>query len=303
MVEITHRSQLKNTDTKPLIHPDPHGNAVCSSSSNGIISTNCVPNKVDILSKLQNINKTVTVKQKILKLNSNSRQSKEINLHIEKQGRNIRCNILKPNQAAKENSSSVPVAGSSTCSRDIDGNAAKPKNTHETDSDSDAEGVNIYSHSIQQVKMEDELIINDDDNDDPMNEAGEGNEQNQELSDDSDDELNNRTFCKICHKNVSTLHLANHLAKLHNVCRFCNRIYSSYVELEMHLLRCSNRRKAKSRHIYCDLCKKHFLGIVKFTEHMKRNHDPKYKKHDKTELIRVANEAICKKWASLITDG
>lgn len=309
MVEVTHRSQLKNKGIKFEVQPTQSGSGSTNSVADGknrntgVQRPSTVPNKSEILSKLNKINQSFTVKKKVLKLNCNSRQSKEVNLHIEKRGINVRCNIFQSNETGAKTVQAVDGSVASTAGA-VGNSCSNGTNVAiktETDSESESECANVQNIPTQEVKMEEELIISDEDDNDDSHAHNEKSHQSDEMCDDGndDDDDGKTTTCNICQKTMVKSHIGNHQAKLHNICKYCNRIYPSAVELTMHLLRCNNARKAKN--ILCDLCNKNFKGIFFYKRHMQQVHEPNYQAPKNTDHIRTANEAVFKKWASLIT--
>lgn len=321
MVEVTHRSRLRNENVKSTTEStlSSHKEAPINGENGvkhaqGLERTNNVKNEIKNISTSKKRKQPITVKKKVLKLNFNTLQSKEIKLQIEKDGENVRCNILKPTEAVDKtkqashavNASSGTVeAVTNSCTRDIDRNALESEN------DDSEDEICMPNYPTQQIKMEEELIISDDDNCDPTDEddsqkhTQQSHEKphgqqstNSKMHNEKFDVSKQSTKCHICYKFVSTSWIIKHRTIVHNICRNCNRKFPSSAELTIHRLRCSKENRLSC----CHLCNKTFRVPLNLKAHLEAVHSPNYDPHKNADFIKTANEKVFKKWASLISE-
>lgn len=299
MVKITHGHRFKSENEKLTIQstPDSHKANACN-GENGVKlkKRRSLRNRAITLHTAQ----CVTVEKKTLKLNSNSNQFKEINLQIEKDGKNVRCNILNPAELVDEMDQATTLSVEETVRQQTtQSNVETDENSHtdeESETELETEQIHVSNYPVQQIKMEEELLINDDDdNYDSMNEDDASIHNNAEDNQQSDknhpSDDNNSLTCNICHKRIEKSWFNEHQARSHNVCRKCRRIFPNYSEMSIYQLRC--------RKHYCRSCKKKFTTFDK--KHFYYCKKCNYNRQKNVQLIRQAeNEKILKEWASQI---
>lgn len=282
MVEVTHRSQsrLKNKDGKHAVKVISNGAATNDSKKEIKLETS------------HDKQQPVTIKNKMLKLNSNTPQPKEVKLHIEKTGKKVRCNIVEQAKAVKIIVPAANIAMHDTVAnrqdtKTVDIKSNGPTN-EESESESELQQDDVPNYPIPEIKMEQELIIIDDDNCASPNDVdahthAKDIQQSRKRSKPTD-----VTTCNVCFKGFAKSHLANHQSKKHNICKDCKQMYSTRVELTIHRLRCD---KVKKNQISC--CQ--FCGRC-FTHRQRSGYLMHLRKHEKnTELNKkTSNE----KWAS-----
>lgn len=307
MVEVTH-CQFQNEHAKRTVQPTLVGKDSAKSATNGENRTNhdeavirpSALNKVEILQKIRNKKQSVAVKKKVLILNSNTNQSKEVRLHIEKRGRNIRCKVDGTDHDANGESRSADGTKAANSSTSNDEDSA-------TESVSEPECIDSNpNYPSQDIKMEEELIIIDDDSCESMHETHSHNETATDDNQQPDDMQHNqqppsddkKTTCHICFKSLRYIKL--HRIRFHNMCVVCEQTFHTSTDLKIHRLQCIGPTKRKPRNTFCNLCEKNFHTSFILKEHLRTVHDPHYKKQ--LDKINTANEVVFKKWASLISD-
>lgn len=313
-VKVTHHNRFKSKDETLEVNATPN-----SDHEIAAIGRNRVNPKTNLLRQnkakkhLKSINRTtlhaknsVTIKKRTLKLNSNSGQSREISLQIEEDGKNVRCNILKAAGAVNEmDQTDIPAKKVTITNRAHTQTTGTNRNEEtESESESESERIDIANHPARQIKMEEELIIMDEDYsaDDSTNEfnaniytrAEEKEEDQQQL-----DALQQpkRPYwpskfakCNICGKELLKTSISNHQVTQHNMCSKCKQTFSSFNKMSAHKKLC----------VYsCNLCDKRFEVKNAYTMHMKAH------QRESKELIRKREkEKILKKWAlQLITEN
>lgn len=298
-IKVTHCNRFKLKDEQLP------GETATSNSGNEITGT-----AEGKLTKNLLQSQTEVIKKRTLKLNSNSCQSKEIKFHIEKDGKNVRCNILKSSAAANEMDSTATTAmeGTAKCFQYTQTAAVDQNGDEESESESDSEYEDIINYPARQIKMEEELIIIDDDNcDDSIHTNTEG--EDRELFREKQQKHNRReepqlpkprpnnkvSKCNICCKELMQSSIAEHQIRKHKMCRICKQTFRDHDELNLHMVDCKN---------FCHICEKSFSRVHGYRMHMKAHYHKCRNKPRDVELIKkTANAEVLKKWASELTQN